>query len=73
MTVLREELASAQLDAVIRSGLHEYLDGLQTKMNEIGETLNQDFFVLRPDKRPDHGPGQSQSQGQWQKSERAPA
>jgi len=75
MDVLRGELANARLDVVIRTGLHEYLDGLQTKMNEIGDSLNQDFFVLRPEKRT--GSVQNQTQGlaqsQWQKTGGAPA
>jgi len=73
--VLRGELANARMDVEIRTGLHEYLDGLQTKMNGIGESLNQDFFVLRPDKRPKSSQSQvqGQSQSQRQKSEGAPA
>jgi uncharacterized alpha-E superfamily protein len=47
MRELRKELGEARMDVVIRSGLHEYLDGLQTKMNSIGDCLTQDFFVLR--------------------------
>jgi hypothetical protein len=64
MDVLRGELESANILAVIRTGLHEYLDGLQTKMNAIGESLNQDFFVLRPEKKTESVPNQSQSQRQ---------
>ena len=63
MDVLRGELENVSIKAVVRSGLHEYLDGLQTKMNGIGESLNQDFFVLRPEKRIEP---QSQSQHQSQ-------
>jgi uncharacterized alpha-E superfamily protein len=47
MEELRAELQEARMDMVIRSGLHEYLDRLQTKMNSIGDCLMQDFFVLR--------------------------
>jgi hypothetical protein len=71
MDVLRGELANAKMDAVIEDGLHEYLDGLQTKMNGIGDSLNQDFFVLRPAKSVESSEGQGQNQ--WQKSEGAPA
>jgi uncharacterized alpha-E superfamily protein len=63
MDVLRTELAEVRVEAVIRSGLHEYLDGLQTKMNLIGDRLTQDFFALRSEKR---ATGRS---SQWQKSE----
>jgi uncharacterized alpha-E superfamily protein len=47
MEELRAELGGARMDTVIRSGLHEYLDRLQTKLNSIGDCLTQDFFVLR--------------------------
>ena len=33
---------------VVNSGLHEYLDGLQMKMNGIGDSLLTDFFAWRP-------------------------
>jgi uncharacterized alpha-E superfamily protein len=46
MRELRKELGEARMDIVIRSGLHEYLDGLQTRMNAISDCLTQDFFVL---------------------------
>ena len=63
MDVLRRELGETQVDVVIRTGLHEYLDNLQTKMNRIGDSLTQDFFALRPTER------NSASSSQWQKSE----
>ena len=61
MSVLRAELGEAQMETVIRSGLHEYLDGLQTKMNAIGDSLNQDFFVA-PARRTD-GPAAARVNG----------
>ena len=36
------------MDMIIRGGLHEYLDRLQTKMNAVGDGLLTDFFVWRP-------------------------
>ena len=65
MSVLRAELGEIQVETVVRSGLHEYLDGLQTKMNAIGDSLKQDFFSLRQEERT----VTSSSQSQWQKSE----
>jgi uncharacterized alpha-E superfamily protein len=67
MDVLRTELGEVRVEAVVRSGLHEYLDGLQTKMNLIGDSLRQDFFALRSKERT------TNSSSQWQKSEGAPA
>lgn len=63
MEVLRHELGETRVDVVIRTGLHEYLDNLQTKMNEIGEGLTRDFFALRPTERT------AATSSQWQKSE----
>jgi len=54
---LRAELDFASVEAVIRSGLHEYLDGLQLKMTEIDQCLASDFAVPGGDM-----PSQSQSQ-----------
>jgi uncharacterized alpha-E superfamily protein len=42
------ELDLTSVDDMIRDGLHEYLDGLQAKMNTIGDSLHNDFFVGRP-------------------------
>jgi uncharacterized alpha-E superfamily protein len=49
MKSLTDELNTATVDMIIRGGLHEYLDRLQTKMNAVGEGLLADFFVWRPD------------------------
>ena len=57
MGLLRAELDFASVESVIRSGLHEYLDGLQMKMNEIDQCLASDFAVPGGDM-----PSQSQSQ-----------
>ena len=54
---LRAELDFASVESVIRGGLHEYLDGLQLKMNEIDHSLANDFAVSGGDT-----PSQSQSQ-----------
>ena len=36
------------VDDMIRSGLHEYLDNLQLRLNAVGASLQRDFFALRP-------------------------
>jgi uncharacterized alpha-E superfamily protein len=38
-------LAYAQVDAIIADGLHEYLDTLQTEMNQIGADIHDTFFA----------------------------
>ena len=48
MGLLRAELDFTSLDQIIRDGLHEYLDLLQAKMNTIADSLQSDFFYLRP-------------------------
>jgi uncharacterized alpha-E superfamily protein len=45
MGQLRAELDFTSVDTVIRSGLHEYLDRLQLKMNGIDNSLRDDFAV----------------------------
>ena len=45
---LRSEFAYAQVDQVLRSGLHEFLDAFQTKLNDVGNDIYKTFFALRP-------------------------
>jgi uncharacterized alpha-E superfamily protein len=44
---LCSELAYARIEAIITAGLHEYLDRLQTKMNQIGTGISETFFAAR--------------------------
>jgi uncharacterized alpha-E superfamily protein len=44
---LCSELAYACVESIIASGLHEYLDGLQTKMNQVGNGVSETFFAAR--------------------------
>jgi uncharacterized alpha-E superfamily protein len=46
--MLRSELDYAQAEAIIQSGLHEFFDSLQFKMNTIDECVFADFFAHRP-------------------------
>jgi uncharacterized alpha-E superfamily protein len=46
--MLKAELDFTSVDRIIRDGLHEYLDGLQVKMNAIGDALLADFFATSP-------------------------
>jgi uncharacterized alpha-E superfamily protein len=45
---LRAELAFAQVEDIMRTGLHEFLDAFQTKLNLVGESIFTTFFALRP-------------------------
>jgi hypothetical protein len=53
------------VDVVIRGGLHEYLDRLQLKMNEIDSSLRDDFAVRLP-AAPPVAPAEATSQSQSQ-------
>jgi len=43
--LLCSELAYAEIDAIIAGGLHEYLDELQTKVNQVGHHIHEAFFA----------------------------
>jgi uncharacterized alpha-E superfamily protein len=45
---LRGELAYAQVEDIIRTGLHEFLDAFQTKLNRVGDSILATFFALQP-------------------------
>jgi uncharacterized alpha-E superfamily protein len=44
---LRAELEEMDVDEMIQSGLHEFLDNLQLHLNAVGAGLQRDFFALR--------------------------
>jgi len=43
---LAADLAYTHVDDLIRNGLHEYLDVLQTRLNDIGTSVMETFFVI---------------------------
>lgn len=45
---MKGELAYLDVEAIIAEGLHEFIDGLQTGLNEVGESIQETFFMLRP-------------------------
>jgi uncharacterized alpha-E superfamily protein len=45
---LRADLAYARVQDVIATGLHEFLDAFQTKLNTVGESIFATFFALQP-------------------------
>jgi len=45
---LRAELAYTQADEVIAGGMHEFVDNLQTRLNQVGESIHDCFFAMRP-------------------------
>jgi uncharacterized alpha-E superfamily protein len=45
---LRAELCYTSVAEVIASGLHEFLDSLQIKINRIDDAIHDSFFAMRP-------------------------
>jgi uncharacterized alpha-E superfamily protein len=45
---IRSELEYADVQEIFAHGLHEYLDGIQIKLNTLGDRVFETFFALRP-------------------------
>ena len=45
---LRAELAYASTKEILISGLHEFLDQFQLKLNRVGDAIHQTYFALQP-------------------------
>lgn len=45
---LRSELVDADRKQIMSRGLHDFLDALQTKLNEIDRSIFETFFAARP-------------------------
>jgi len=45
---LKAELAYTDIDTIIDHGMHEFIDSLQTKLNDIADAIHETFFALRP-------------------------
>lgn len=56
---LRAELDYTSMQSIIGTGLHEYLDGLQVRMNAFGDDLQRDFFAGEPVAQPAMVAGQA--------------
>src|SRR6266581_5990255 len=44
---LCSELSFTSLDEIINAGLHEYLDGFQTSLNQLGAGIHETFFAIK--------------------------
>ncbi len=44
---LCSDLSFTTVDEIVKRGLHEYLDDLQTKMNQVSDGIFQTFFAFR--------------------------
>jgi uncharacterized alpha-E superfamily protein len=47
MGMLRSELDYTRVEAILAGGLHEFFDALQTKMNQIDDAIQSDFFATK--------------------------
>lgn len=45
---LRSQLQFAEIDHIIDRGMHEYIDDLQTQLNDIDSAINTAFFEFTP-------------------------
>jgi uncharacterized alpha-E superfamily protein len=45
---LRSHLACARAEEVVLAGLHEFIDGFQTQLNDLGDTIRRDYFDRTP-------------------------
>ncbi len=45
---VRADLDFTELEEVMESGLHQFLDGFQENLNEVGDAIFDTFFALRP-------------------------
>lgn len=52
MGLLRADLDFTPVDQILKSGLHDYLDRLQIKMNEIDGAVSADFVAWKPQPAP---------------------
>ncbi len=72
---LKAELAYSDVQSIVNQGLHEFIDDLQTKLNEVATAIQETFFAVRPvanrvEQAAPPAMLQSQSQGQTQVSQR---
>ncbi|BBO82731.1 hypothetical protein DSCO28_32970 [Desulfosarcina ovata subsp. sediminis] len=45
---LEADLTYTDIDEVIDQGMHEYLDGMQTRLNRVDTTIGTTFFNIKP-------------------------
>jgi len=67
------DLTYTEIDTIIAGGLHEFIDDLQARLNQVGEAVFERFFAIAPTPEPKNelpaaeddpaeGPAQTQSQ-----------
>jgi uncharacterized alpha-E superfamily protein len=48
MGQLKSELAYIRVDDVVQHGVHEFIDGLQDRLNRVGDVIYETFVAMRP-------------------------
>lgn len=59
---LRAELDFASTDEIVSGGLHEFLDELQRRLNDVGVAIHDSFFAAHPGPADEPAPAQVQVQ-----------
>lgn len=68
---LRADLSYARIDEIFQTGLHEFIDRFQKKLNEVGDAISETFFTPQPISVPEPnfraGANGHASNGAWQR------
>jgi uncharacterized alpha-E superfamily protein len=59
---LRSQLDFVHLREIMRAGLHEFIDRIQTELNEAGAAIHETFFAARAIPGAEGAPSQTQTQ-----------
>jgi uncharacterized alpha-E superfamily protein len=46
---LRSEMAYTDVNEIIETGLHEFLDSIQSKLNDVGSGIHDSFIAMEPE------------------------
>jgi uncharacterized alpha-E superfamily protein len=61
---LRSELDYGNIQEIIGVGMHEFVDGFQTRLNSVGEAICETFFAAQPTPEARQAGGPAQAGGQ---------
>jgi uncharacterized alpha-E superfamily protein len=61
---LRSELDYTAIDDVFKEGLHEFIDRLQRRLNDVGDSIRESLLAPKLTLRQSQAPWQVQSQSQ---------
>ena len=48
LALLRSEIDADDIQSIIAAGVHQYLDSVQTRLNDLGEAVHDTFFAHEP-------------------------